>query len=157
MTNYIIFPIEGGYPHPASPAGLDTSASHFKRVFDDSTQERHRWQFNVPGNFTASPKCYPEFAMASASSGSIFVGVRVISVGSGIDLDATSFDTDNTSTAFGVPASAGYRSRPEIELTSNCSMAACDNALIEFFRDGTSGSDDAAGDLELLSLVFTYE
>ena len=152
----IVLSIAGGFLHSTSPAGLNLSASHFKRVFDDGTQERHRWQLEIPGNFSASPKLFPTFAMTSATSGSVVVGGRIISVGSGVDIDGAGFDADNTTT-LGIPGTAGHSSRPEIDLTSSCTMAASDNALIEFFRDGGDGSDTATGDLELIGLSFTYE
>lgn len=151
----ILLPVEGGIAHSTSPAGIITSASYFKRVFDDTSAEKHRWQFSVPENYTGSPHLLVSYAMTSATSGSALLTGRVISTGSDVDIDAAGFDTDN-SLLQTVPGGAGSPEQADIELTSNCSMAIEDVTLIEFERTSTNASDSATGDVELLAAKIQY-
>jgi hypothetical protein len=154
-TQTIILPLEGGIVDDTSPAGVSIGAL-FKRLFDDSSEEKHRWQFGVPQNFVGSLHLILTWAMASAISGNVVLTGRVKAVTAGTeDVDSAAFASDNDATE-AVPGTGGYTKQTDITLSNDDSLAADDLAVIEVARKGNDGSDTASGDLELLAVKLEY-
>jgi hypothetical protein len=154
-TQTIILLVEGGIIDGTNPAGVSIGAV-FKRLFDDSSEEKHRWQFDVPQNFAGSLHLILTWAMASATAGNVVLTGRVKAVTpSTEDVDAAAFAADNDATE-AVPGTGGYTKQTDITLSNDDSIAADDLVVIEVARKGDNGSDTATGDLELLAVKLEY-
>ena len=119
--------------------------------FDDTTDETCYWMFVAAQSITGSLNAIVTYRATSATSGTFLpVGaIEAITDGDATDTDsASSFDTDNTPSAFTVPATAGYIDQATITLTNKDSIAAGDYCRLRLFRD-VSG-DTAVGDIEVL-------
>lgn len=154
-THTIILPVEGGRADSTVPAGVSLTGL-IKRLFDDSQEEKHSWQFDMPENYSSSPVLVATWAMASATSGNVVLTGRVKAVTPNTeDIDAATYAADNDVT-MAVPGTGGYTKQTSIALTNDDSLAADDFVQIEFARKGNSGSDTASGDLELLAIKMEY-
>ena len=147
-----------------SPLAAEFPASNFPELrkvndrpvlaFDAATDESAYWSLVAPQGLTGTQVCVITYMMASATSGACRwqVAVEAVTDGDAVDLDATtSFDTANSGGAT-VPGTAGHIDQLSVTLTNNDSSAAADYYRIRINRDadGTSGTDDAAGDAYLL-------
>lgn len=154
-THTILLPIEGGRSDDTVPAGVDLT-NLVKRLFDDSQEEKHSWQFCIPSNYSSGPVLVITFSMVSDNSGNVVLTGRVKAVTPNTeDIDAATYDADNDVTT-SIPGTLGYTKRVNITLTNNDSLAADDFVQVEFARKGNSGSDTATGDLELLAVKLEY-
>jgi hypothetical protein len=155
-THTILLPLEGGIADATAPAGVSLSGGLCKRLFDAAQEERHRWQFDAPGNYASSPVLVITWAMTSATGGNVVLTGRVKAVTPGTeDVDAAAFASDNDVTE-AVPGTAGYTKQTHISLTNADSLAADDLVQVEFARKGNASSDTAGGDLELLAARLEY-
>ena len=107
---------------------------------------------NIAGTLTA----IITYRMASATTGAVRFEVLVEAIGDGdtTDTDAgSSFDTTNSAGAT-VPGTAGYIDQLSVTLTNKDSIAAGDYFRIQVRRDqdGTTGTDDATGDAQVLMI-----
>lgn len=175
-TGYIQLPIGGailpdGSTNNAAPAlqrskSSDTSSStntppYFLQVaFDASADESMMWAFNMPGDYASAPVLNVLYKMTSATSGSVrFEGrLAAITDGDSTDADAKAFATTN-SAGDSVPATtAGKIGGFSITLTNADSVAAGDFVVVQLRRDadGTTGTDDATGDCEVVGVSLSY-
>jgi hypothetical protein len=125
-------------------------------AFDAATDETCYFTDIAPQGLTGAITLLVSYIMASATSGAVRFQAQIeaITDGDATDLDAgTSFDTANSAGAT-VPATAGYIDQLSITMTNADSLAAADYYRISLNRDadGTSGTDDAAGDCYLLGV-----
>jgi hypothetical protein len=155
-THTIELAIEGGIVDATAPAGVSLSGGIFKRLFDASQEERHRWQLDMPANYASDPVLVVTWSMASSVAGNVVLTGRVKAVTPNTeDIDAAAFAADNDTTQ-AVPGTLGYTKQVDIALANDDGLAADDWVQIEFARDGASGSDTAAGDLELVAARLEY-
>jgi hypothetical protein len=123
----------------------------------DATTDEEFYLYGVaPQGLTGTLTAVIYYKMASATSGAVRVQVSVEAVtpGDTTDLDATnSFDTANSNGGT-VPGTAGYMQTISVTLTLADSMAAGDLIRLTVRRDAdqTSGTDDATGDMHILSV-----
>jgi hypothetical protein len=127
-----------------------TSGRLLALAFDPTTDQTAVWRLIIPQGVSSTLTLVVSYIMASATTGSVRfqAAVEAITPGDATDLDAgESFDTDNSAGAT-VPGTAGYEAALSITLTNADSYAAGDRVTIRLRRDadGTSGTDDAAGD-----------
>lgn len=130
-----------------------------KLLFDAAQLEWAVWKIILPANYSSSPVLVINFSMVSATSGNVILVARVAAITPGTDntdTDAKVFSTANTSAATAVRSTAGYQTQVSITLTNADSMAAGDTVWLYVGRDGASGSDTAAGDLEFLGARLDY-
>lgn len=125
-------------------------------MFDAATDETAYWTDIAAQGFTGAVTVVVSYMMASATSGAVRFQAQIeaITDGDATDLDATtSFDTANSAGAT-VPGTAGYIDQLSITMTNADSIAAGDYFRLSINRDadGTSGTDDAAGDCYVLSV-----
>lgn len=124
-------------------------------AFDASTDETAYWTFIVPqGGVGTSLTCIITYAMASATSGSVYwqAQLEAITPGDATDTDAaTSFDTANSGNGT-VPGTAGYVGTVTITMTNADNIAAADLVRLSVNRDADHGSDTATGDAYLLAV-----
>lgn len=125
-------------------------------AFDAATDETCYWTSVAPQGLTGTITLIVSYIMASATSGSVRwqAQIEAVTAGDATDLDATtSFDTANSAGGT-VPATAGYLAQISITMTNADSLAAADYYRISLNRDadGTSGTDDAAGDVYVLAV-----
>lgn len=128
-------------------------------LFDAANLEQLMWQFRMPDDYASAPVLSIQFKMASAVTGNVILLGRIaaITAGDATDADAKAFGTVNTSAATAVPATtAGKIGEVDLALTNADSVAAGDFVVLWFARDGASGSDTAAGDLELVACTLSY-
>jgi hypothetical protein len=123
-------------------------------AFDAATDETAYWSSIAAQGLTGTITLIVSYVMASATSGAVRFQAQVEAVTDGdtTDLDATtSFDTANSAGAT-VPGTAGHLDQLSITMTNADSLAAADYYRISLNRDadGTSGTDDAAGDALVL-------
>jgi hypothetical protein len=148
------------YPTSNFPAPGQDAQGNPSLAFDAATDESVDFTFTLPQDYASGPSLVIYYRMASATTGAVRwqVQVEAITPGDAVDTDATSsFDTANSNGAT-VPGTAGYVGSITVTLTNADSMAAGDRIRLRLNRDadGTSGTDDAAGDAQLLNLDFLY-
>jgi len=153
-TRAILTPEAAHYPATNFPALL-LSNRRPVLAFDASTSETAYWTFIAPQGITGAWTAVISYAMASATTGGVAfdVALEAISSGDALDTDATtSFDTVNTGTDSGVPATAGYMEQISITLTNADSVAAADLVRVSVARAVANGADTATGDCYVLSV-----
>lgn len=133
---------------------------HFlKLLFDATTDEMCYWSFRLPTDYNSSPVLKVQYSMASATTGSVRIEGRIAAItpGDATDVDAKALGTTN-SAGDTVPGTAGYLKEISLSLTNNDSLAGGDWVVVMFRRDadGTTGTDDATGDMELSAVSFEY-
>jgi hypothetical protein len=96
--------------------------------------------------------------MASATTGDVVIEARLAAVSDGDtqDVDAKTFALANTSAATTVPGVVGYMTEISLALANDNGVAGGDFVVVYLERDATSGSDTAAGDMEVIGCAFTY-
>ena len=128
-------------------------------AFDADTDEMMMWAFRMPGNYVSTPALTVLYKMASATTGAVRFEGRIAAVTSGDaeDVDAVAFGSTN-SAGDTVPGTAGYLGDFSITLTNADSLAAGDFVVVWLNRDadGTTGTDDATGDCEVVAVALTY-
>ena len=125
-------------------------------AFDATTDETCDFAGIAPQGLTGSLTAVITYRMTSATTGSVRwqAALEAVTAGDALDTDAaSSFDTAN-SAGDTVPATAGYVKQVSITLTNADSIAAGDYFRLSVNRDadGTSGTDDATGDAEVLAV-----
>jgi hypothetical protein len=125
-------------------------------AFDAATDENAYWTDVAAQGFTGAVTVVITYMMASATTGAVRfqVALEAVTDGDSTDLDAgTSFDTDNSAGAT-VPGTAGFIDQLSVTMTNADSIAAGDYYRLRLRRDadGTSGTDDAAGDCYVLAV-----
>lgn len=155
-TRERFLPESANLPGSNMPApGVDGQLRPFL-AFDASTDESCDWTFIAPQGLSGTLTAIITYRMASATTGSVRVQVAIeaITDGDTVDTDsASSFDTANSAGAT-VPGTAGYIDQLSVTLTNADGMAAGDYCRLRFNRDadGTSGTDDATGDMQVLAI-----
>lgn len=155
-TIALFLPESANLPSTNMPApGVDGQLRPYL-AFDAATDESCDWTFIAPQGLTGAISAVITYRMASATSGSVRVqaALEAITDGDTTDTDAvSSFDTANSAGAT-VPGTAGYIDQLSITMTNADSMAAGDLCRLRFNRDadGTSGTDDATGDMQVLAI-----
>lgn len=146
---WIYYKSSAGAPTPVSPC----------LSFDASTDEIVMWAFIVPNDFVTTAVLRIFYKMASATSGAVRFEcyIACVTPGDSQDVDANAFDSTNNA-GDTVPGTAGYLDSFTITLTNRDSMAAGDYCILRLNRDadGTSGTDDATGDCEVVGVMFEY-
>lgn len=121
-------------------------------AFDASTSEACYWTFVAPQGITTPLTAVITYAMASATTGSVYFRayLEAIAAGDATDTDATtSFDSANSGNG-AVPGTAGYIQQISITLTNNDSITAGKYVRLQLDRDAANGSDTATGDAFVL-------
>jgi hypothetical protein len=175
-TGYLPLPVGAailpdGSTNNAAPAlqrvkSSDTASStntppyFLQLAYDASVDESAMWAFQMPGDYASAPVLRVKYKMASATSGSVrFEGrLAAISDGDATDADAKAFAATN-SVGDTVPATtAGKIGEYTIPLTNADNLAAHDFVIVQLRRDadGTTGTDDAAGDCEVVAVTLEY-
>lgn len=175
-TGYINLPVGAavlpdGSTSNAAPAvqrskSSDTASStntppyFLQLAYDASTDESAMWQLYMPGDYASGPILDVLYKMTSATTGSVrFEGrLAAITDGDTTDGDAKAFATTN-SAGDTVPATtAGKVGGFSITLTNADSLAAGDFVVVQLRRDadGTTGTDDATGDCEVVAVRISY-
>lgn len=154
MARTVVSLTPGSADFPASNfpqlSQIDATRRRLVLAYDAATDEAAWWTFAAPQGLTAPITAIITYFMASATSGSVRFEcvVEAVTDGDAIDLDAAdSFDATNNAGAT-VPATQGNPDQISIILTNNDSMTAQDMVRVKINRDadGTTGTDDAAGD-----------
>lgn len=133
---------------------------HFLQLaFDAATDEMCYWAFRMPDDYASAPVLSIQYKMATATTGSVRGEGRIAAVSDGDaqDVDAKGLGTTNSAGAT-VPGTAGHLDELDITLTNADSLAAGDFCIVQFRRDadGTTGTDDAAGDMEVVAATLSY-
>lgn len=143
----------------ANSGRIDMSENSDKILFDPTTDQTVIFQFILPQNYSASPTLVIYYSMASATANSVRWEALVMATtpGDAADENTDSYDSTNSNGGT-VPGTAGYMDTITITLTNNDSWAAGDRVRLKFRRDadGTTGTDNATGDAELLGLELRY-
>jgi len=130
----------------------DPQARWLQWLFDASTDEHIMVQFVMPGNYGSAPVLKVYYKMASATSGKVAWGAKLMALtdGDSQDADSDEFAAANTANAT-VPGTAGYLDVISITLTNADSLAAGDHVVLVLYRDADDGTNDTAtGDAEFL-------
>jgi hypothetical protein len=129
-------------------------------VFDAAADESLMWAFYMPGDYASAPVLDVLYKMASATSGSVrFEGrLAAITDGDATDADAKAFATTNSAGDTVPGTTAGKIGGFSITLTNADSLAAGDFVVVQLRRDadGTTGTDDATGDCEVVGVRISY-
>lgn len=176
-TGTIQLPIQAAVPpdgstNNAAPAisrrkSSDTASSTntppcwYEAAFDAAADESLMWQFQMPADYSSSPVLKCTYKMASATTGSVRVEGRLAAYTPGTDTndaDAKAFATTNSAGQTVPATTAGKEATISITLTNADSVAAGDFCIVQLRRDadGTTGTDDAAGDMEVVSVWLEY-
>ena len=154
-TRAILTPYGAEFPAASFPQLLHVNRRPVL-AFDAAADETCYWSGIAPQGLSGAVSVVVTYIMASATSGAVRFQAQLeaVSDGDAVDLDAgDSFDTAN-SNGETVPGTAGHISQVEITMTSADSIAAGDYFRLALTRDadGTSGTDDAAGDCYVLGV-----
>lgn len=155
-TRLLFLPESANMPSSNMPApGVDGQLRPYL-AFDATTDESCDWSFIAPQGLTGTLSLVVTYRMASATTGSVRMQAALEAITDGDATDtssASSFDTANSNGA-AVPATAGLIDQLTITMTNADSIAAGDYCRLRFNRDadGTSGTDDATGDLQVLAI-----
>lgn len=136
----------------------DPQARWFQWLFDAATDEHVMTQFVLPGNYSSSPVLKVYYKMASATSGKVKWGAKIMALSDGDaqDMDSDEFSTANTNFAT-VPGTAGYLDVVTITLSNTDSWAIGDHVVMVLYRDADDATDDtAAGDAEFVGADLQY-
>lgn len=129
-------------------------------AFDASNLESATWSFRMPADYASGPILLVQYKMVSAVTGNVIIVASMAATtpnSDTTDTDAKAFATVNTSAATAVPATtAGKLGEISITMTNADSVAAGDYVSVRIGRDGASGSDTAAGDLEFVGAALSY-
>lgn len=152
-TRHVFKPQAAEFPSSAF-APFDKINARPILKFDAATDWSAYWTDIAAQGFTGAVTVIITYMMFSATTGAarFQAQIEAITDGDATDLDATtSFDTANSAGAT-VPATAGYIDQLSITMTNADSIAAGDYFRLSINRDadGTSGTDDAAGDCYVL-------
>src|SRR5688572_607284 len=157
MTSRLLFlPEAANFPATNLPGpGVDGQLRPFL-AFDATTDESCDWTFIAPQGLTGAITVVITYRMASATTGACRwqAALEAISDGDSVDTDAaSSFDAANSNGAT-VPGTAGFIDQISITMTNADSIAAGDYSRLRINRDadGTSGTDDATGDAQILAV-----
>lgn len=143
-------------PPSSSYATLDTRNGHPVLDFDAGTDESAVFSGILPRNYAGGGiTIYLHWAASSATSGSCRWATAIETI-SGLDIDADSFATANT-TGGTANGTSGIETVTTIAHTSGAemdSLAAGGAFRLKVTRDadGTSGTDDMSGDAELIAV-----
>jgi hypothetical protein len=155
-TIAVFLPESANFPATNFPApGIDGQVRPYL-AFDATTDESSDWTFIAPQSLTGALSAVVTYRMGSATTGAVRVqlSLEAITDNDAVDTDAaSSFDTANSGGAT-VPGTAGHIDQLTITLTNADSIAAADYCRLRFNRDadGTSGTDDATGDMQVLAI-----
>lgn len=157
MASRMVFlPEAANLPASAMPApGVDGQNRPYL-AFDAAADEACDWTGIAPQGLTGAITVVVTYRMASAITGSVRwqAALEAISDGDAVDTDAaSSFDTAN-SNGVTVPGTAGHIDQLSITMTNADAIAAGDYFRLRLNRDadGTSGTDDATGDAQVLAV-----
>jgi hypothetical protein len=136
--------------------GMDGQGRSFLAFAGATADESAYFVGIAPQGMTGTATLIVTYRMASATTGSVRFEalVEAITDADAVDTDsASSFDTTNSAGAT-VPGTAGYIDQLSITLTNKDSIAAGDYFRIQLRRDqdGTTGTDDATGDAQVLAV-----
>lgn len=160
-TGNVILPILGWTGDAANPPGLSWANSRPRLLFDDTTDELCYVTFRMPDNYASAPKLEIAFSMDTDHDNGHDVCFRG-AVMAYTDSDAVAIETDSYDTinyvSGAIPDDLGYMIEPTLTLANADGVAAGDYVSIQFGRDadGTGGTDDATGDLEVWHISLTY-
>lgn len=133
----------------------------YQLAFDASTDEMCMWSFRMPSNYSSTPVLIVQYKMTSATTGAVRFECYLAAITPNVDTtdaDAKAFASSN-STGQTVPATtAGKVNELTITLTNADSLAAGDWVIVYLRRDadGTTGTDDATGDCEVIGVTLQY-
>ncbi len=127
-------------------------------AYDAAADEWAVWSFRCPADYASSPVVKIQYKMTSATSGNVVWDARLGTQGTGAttSLNAKVFASANTATAAVPATTAGKVGEASITMTNNDSMAVGDYSVLRISRVGSSGSDTATGDAELIAAVLEY-
>jgi hypothetical protein len=141
-------------------SSTNTPPYFLQAAFDASADESLMWAFYMPGDYASAPVLDVLYKMASATSGSVrFEGrIAAITDGDATDADAKAFATTNSAGDTVPGTTAGKIGGFSITLTNADSLAAGDFVIVQLRRDadGTTGTDDATGDCEVVGVRLSY-
>jgi hypothetical protein len=131
-------------------------AHWLEAAFDATTEEFLYWSFQMPSDYASGLTVKLPYKMASATSGTFGILVRIaaISDGDATDHDAKAMGTVNTVTAVTVPGTAGHIDIISGALSNVDSLAAGDRVVVGISRD--VANDTATGDAEVLDAILEY-
>lgn len=149
-----------GIPPAANYATLDSRNSHVVADFDAATDETIYFEGFLPAHYDGGGLTVTIWGMlTSATSGSVRLEAAIERHDTGTDLDSDSFASAK-SAALTASGTSGAPSSAAISFASGAEMDSL--AAGEHFRllirrdaDGTTGTDDATGDFELLGVHVT--
>ncbi len=143
-------------PPASNPATPDLRNQHPVLDFDDTTQETAIFSAVMPQHYAAGGVTVRiGYSMSSATTGAIVLEAALERIGDQQqDVDSDGFAAANASASTTVPGTSGNVDVVSITFTDGADMDSV--AAGELFRlkierdaDGTNGTDDATGDLEL--------
>lgn len=148
---YAIFTPLDSQPTSSNLATLDTRNSIMVLDFDATTDESTVFVGIIPegATLTSGLKIRLHWMASTATSGTCRWGAQIEKMNT--DLDTDSFDTAATAGS-ATNGTSGIITVTEITITTIDSIAAGDSFRLKIYRDadGTSGTDDMAGDAELV-------
>jgi hypothetical protein len=157
-TRAVFLPTGAEFPTSAFPQATVLSGGATPRpalAYDATTDENAYWTDVAAQGFTGAVTVVISYAIA-ATTGAVRwqCALEAVTAGDALNLNTTdSFDTDNSGGAT-VPGTTYNLAQQSITMTNADSIAAGDMYRLRVRRDadGTSGTDDAAGDCYVLAV-----
>lgn len=144
-------------PPASSFPTKDTRNNHPVLDFDAAAVEATQWTGVMPANYTGGGLTVKvRFSATGITSGNVVWDVSFERIGTSVqDIDSDNFASAQSVTQ-AVAATDGYVAEGSIPFTNGAQMAsvaAGETFRIKVSRNATSGSDTAAADAELVTLV----
>lgn len=155
ITRAVFLPESARLSPTIGPELNQDAQQRFYLAYDATTDEEVDWGFVAPQGLTGALSLVIFFRAATATTGSVRFEAWMEAVTPGDTLNtltASSFAASN-SVGVTVPATAGYIQTATMTLTADDGLAAGDIGRLRLRRDanGTTGTDDAAGDVHVLA------
>lgn len=155
-TGTILLSIPPSGMDSTSPPGMLYENNQWHLLLDATADELFYHSFRCPTNYSSAFVLKARYKMDSATSGNVQLKCAIRATADGEDPASSGFDTDNTSGAVAVPATAELEDEISITLTNADAIVAGESMTVRVSRDPTHANDTATGDMKLLGLALEY-
>ena len=141
----------------AAAATTNTFQTRFRTLdLDQTTDEATSYQFRMPSNYLSGGTVVIQWIATPTTNNVVFKVAAFVSTDGSTDIDTNgAFGTPTLSSVTPVPGTSGHTKTTSIAMTSP-GFAAGRLTILMVGRDADHASDNAAGDIRILSVTLQY-